>query len=302
MYKALETRQYSPKSEAMASQPKAEVVWARSQKRDLSRTGLLDLPRELRDMVYENALCATGAIFIYSSDPDNIRHTIRAKIVREKDLGPQEPQSAGNSISAALLRTCRQLHSEGAAFLYGKNLFRMYTTKAIFDSMYHSLVMHITFITDADHRIYENDLETASYWWRRRFWPQIIEKSTRLLEMYPRLESLNVPIKSNYMGRTWRPAFMASDLKTREQRVALAVTWMKTNCPFESNRVRGCLHLEIMPAIEVPDSEEEEETIETRVARIRARVAELTGRTLFDEDWDCTEFSEAFERMKLSGK
>jgi hypothetical protein len=288
-------------SHAELAQPEARLRWTRSHKQDASRTGFLDLPRELREIVYEYALCVEGAIFVYSSDPDYIRHTIKAKVVREKAEGPKEPQSISSAVSVVLLRTCRQLHAEGAAILYGKNLFRLYTTKVIFDPSYHSLISHITFITDADHRVYESDLETASYWWRRRFWPHIMEKSTQLLEMYPGLRTLTFPIQPNHIGVPWRPAFMASDTKTPEQRIALAAAWMTTNCPFDSDRVRECLHMELLPAgSEMSRPPHEEETIASRVARIRARVAQLTGNKLPGAEWDRSEFTQAFERMKLS--
>ena len=75
---------------------------------------------------------------------------------------------------------------------------------------------------------------------------------------------------------------MASDQKTREQRVAVAAAWLKVNCPFEDQRLHSCLYLEILPA--VPPKWEE---------------SYLTSRICLDEEWDCSEFEEAFKRMKI---
>jgi hypothetical protein len=169
------------------------------------------------------------------------------------------------------MRTCRQLHAECRGVLYGHNVFRLYMSDAPFVPFYQNLVRHITFTTDADHRIFGDDLETVSYWWRKRFWPDIITKSTKILDRFPSLETLTFPIQLNRSGQTWRPAFLASDLKTREQRIVVAASWMAAQCPFENEKLRKCLHLEIMPA-----------------------------SSFSAHEWDPAEFTEAFELMKLT--
>jgi hypothetical protein len=68
---------------------------------------------------------------------------------------------------------------------------------------------------------------------------------------------------------------MASESKTREQRVAVAAAWLKVNCPFEDPRLHDCLYLEIVPAVP------------------------LMKRIYLDDEWDCSEFEEAFKRMKV---
>lgn len=151
---------------------------------------------------------------------------------------------------------------------------------APFAPFYQTLVRHVIFTSDADHRIYGDDLETVGYWWRKRYWPDVIAKSTNLLERFPGVETLTFPIQLNRNGQTWRPAFLASDQKTREQRVVLAASWMAAKCPFENERLRKCLHLEIMPASGL------------------SKEAFEASRFSPEDEWDCTEFSEAFEQMK----
>lgn len=228
--------------------------------------------------MYGFAFRVPGAIFIYSTDPLSHRPILKAKIVKDKNRGPSEPRRIASVIPIALMRTCRQLHAECRGVLYG-NVFQLYMSDAPFAPFYRDLVRHITFTTDADHRIFVDDLETVGYWWRKRFWPDIIEKSTKMLDRYPSLETLTFPIRLNRGGQTWRPAFLASDMKTREQRIALAASWMAAKCPFENEQLRQCLHLEIASGL----SKEA-----------------YKGSTFAPEDdeWDAEEFAEAFERMK----
>ncbi|KAF2257642.1 hypothetical protein CC78DRAFT_549769 [Lojkania enalia] len=268
----------------MATKSTTELAWTQSSRAVPSGISFLDLPRELRDLVYEHALGVSGAIFIYSLNPYAFQPSVRAKIVRNKEKGPPEPQQIGTTIPIALLRTCRQVHTECSTVLYGHNVYRLYMSNAAFAPRYLPLVRHITFEMDADHRIYGDDLDTVSYWWRRRFWAQIMEKSNALLQMFPNLETLTFPIKSHLYGQTWRPAFFLSEQKTREQRISLAASWMRLRCPFENQQLRDCLHLEIMP-FAVPNREDYE------------------GSQFLpeDEDWDHSEFAEAFERMKMLG-
>jgi hypothetical protein len=166
--------------------------------------------------------------------------------------------------------------------LFGRNAFRLYASNADFAPRYRAHVRHIVFTTDSMiQKIFDNDREIVSYWWRRHFWPDIIDKSMRLLQTYPNLVTLTFPIKSSRQGETWRPAFMASEQKTRDQRIAVAAAWLKANSPFDDKRLQDCLHLEIVPA--APDWKE----------------SWLTSRIYLEEEWDCSEFEEAFKRMKV---
>lgn len=74
---------------------------------------------------------------------------------------------------------------------------------------------------------------------------------------------------------------MASESRTRDQRVAVAAAWLKVNCPFEDHRLHDCLFLEIVPAV-LPKPQESHELYLMNL----------------DDEWDCTEFEEAFKRMK----
>jgi hypothetical protein len=181
------------------------------------------------------------------------------------------------------MRTCRQLHAEGIEVLYGRNVFRLYASNANFAPRYSAYVRHIIFGTDSMiQKIFNDDFAIVDYWWRRHFWPDIVAKSMKLQQTYPELETLNFPIKNTREEDAWRPAFMASKHKTREQRIKLAATWLKIKCPFNSEKLRQCLQLEIVPS--------------TR----RSKDAYAGSRFEPEEEWDCSEFGEAFEQMKRS--
>lgn len=74
------------------------------------QTGFLDLPRELRDLVYEYALVAWEPISIYNFT------SIRYHYVPTQTL----------HLSPALLAVSRTLHAEGAPVLYGLNTFYIF--------------------------------------------------------------------------------------------------------------------------------------------------------------------------------
>jgi hypothetical protein len=132
-------------------------------------------------------------------------------------------------------------------------------------------------------KIFDANLEIVGYWWRRHFWPDVLEKSRRLLQTYAELETLTFTIKSSRAGETWTPAFIAGNHKTREQRVALAAGWLRVMCPFgDEPRLRECLRMEIVPTGGLPEIMYE-------------------GSRFYEEDeWDCEEFAEAFVKMKSS--
>ncbi|KAF2658900.1 hypothetical protein K491DRAFT_713149 [Lophiostoma macrostomum CBS 122681] len=265
-----------------------QLVWTQSHKQSSGGRSFLDLPRELRDLVYLFALRMSGAIFIYSLDPYSTRPVMRAKIVRHKDAGPLEPTPLGQDMATTLMRTCRQVHVESASVLYGKNIFRLYSSNASFAPLYQSLVRHIVFTTDSMiQKIFADNLDTVEYWWRRHFWPDVLGKSSKVLQTFPSLETLTFPMKSKQYGQNWRPAFIASERKTREQRVVLAVNWLRVKCPFPDERLRKCLQLEIVAptgaAFGVSDL---------------SRDAYDGSRFLPGDEWDLTEFSEAFARAK----
>ncbi|KAJ4356632.1 uncharacterized protein N0V89_004668 [Didymosphaeria variabile] len=136
---------------------------------------------------------------------------------------------------------------------------------------------------EAGRGIYNVDLEVMAYWWRRVFWPIVIDMSTKLLGRYPNLEALTFPIKSDQVGVTWRPAFLAAQQKTKEHRIAFASRWLAINCPMKDERIRQVLHLEIMPSTSLSKEDFE-------------------GSRLYimdeEDEWDGAELAEAFQEMK----
>lgn len=252
--------------------------------------GFLDLPRELRDYVYGFAFRVHGAIFIYSPNPYAIRPVAKAMIVRHEGRGPFEPQPLGNIIPMKLMQTCRQLHAECSAVLYGENVFRIwFLSDTELTLAYRQLVRNVILTAEVDHRVFGTALEEVSYGWKRRFWPTIISNGINMLERFPGLETLTFPLKPPRHGEIWRPAFFAVENKTRAQRVALAANWMKPRCPLENERLRACLQLELVP----PSGS-------SKVAKDDYKGSRFAPEEDEDEEqeWDCTEFRDAFELMK----
>lgn len=252
--------------------------------------GFLDLPRELRDVIYEFALRVNGAIFLYTSDPYARPPIAKAKIVRYKGEGPSSPQPLRDVIPMALMRSCRQIHAECSEVLLGTNVFNVwYLDDSWMSLVYRQLVRHVIVTASEDHRIFSNDLEEVSYWWKRRFWPTLVRHGLSNLERFPNLETLTFTIKAPRNDASWRFAFFNVKNKTPEQRINLAANWMRTRCPLEDTRLRESLQLDlVLPTILskvdypgskfAPDEDEDEE-----------------------EQWDPAEFTEAFERMKRLG-
>jgi hypothetical protein len=167
------------------------------------------------------------------------------KIVEYNAAVPLEPQRIGKAIPITFVRTCRQIHAEATEILYSRNSFLLYTSNADFAIPYRTLLRHVTFTMEAGRGIYSDDLDVMCYWWRRVFWPNVVDKSTKMLLIYPNLQLLTLPIKSDSLTQTWRPAFFPSRQKTKQQRIALAAQWLSQNCPIRDERLRHVLRLEI---------------------------------------------------------
>jgi hypothetical protein len=275
------------------------IQWAQSYKGDAHKTGFLDLPRELRDVIYNHVFRVQGAIYIFSPESfsristsytfsPNLPSRItvgKARIVRHGNEGPIEPRTLGRVITLSMMRVCRQLHAECAPVLYGGNVFRIGPESEMRTSLvYRQLVRHVTFKADVDYRVYKTNLEDVNYGWKRRFWPSVVSDGSKTLERYPNLETLTILLTSPKYGQAWRPAMFAVANKTKEQRIALAVGWLQLRCPLQDERLRACLKVELVPPSGVISKEE------------------LTGsRFAVDEDeeagWDCAEFAEAFQLM-----
>ncbi len=260
------------------------MVWVPSCKEDESKVGFLDLPRELRDLVYEFALRIKGAVLVYSSDPYAVRPVARALNIRHGGEGPFEPQPLRNSqIPVALMRTCRQLRAESCPVFFGTNVLSFWALGNIDVGLANRcLVRHI--VTEASPRgIFDRSLDHVNYCWKRRFWPEILRNSNAIMQEFPNLHTLTYSLKP-LRGDVWRPAFFALANKTREQRVDLVAGWMGQLCSWEDERLRAILHLEMVPS------------------PVLSRDEYDRSRFIPEEDhvWDCTEFAEAFERMKSS--
>ncbi|KAH8725819.1 hypothetical protein GQ44DRAFT_706574 [Phaeosphaeriaceae sp. PMI808] len=267
----------------MTLQSESSMEWMQSCKENPTRIGFLDLPRELRDFIYSSAFRVQGAIFIYSPNPYSLRPTTKAMIVRHGNEGPVEPQHLGNSIPLSMMRACRQLHAECSPVLYGGNVFRVWLLSDTADlaMRYRELVRHLMFTIEADNRIFKPDLDEVSYGWTRRFWPSIMENSMKLLQRYPSLETLTVPLTPPSYGVAWRPAFFAVKFKTRAQRVALAAQWLKPRCPWKDEKLHACLMLRL-PAVSNEDLKE----------------SNWDSNEVDATCWDSSEFEDAFQLMK----
>jgi hypothetical protein len=125
-------------------------------------------------------------------------------------------------------------------------------------------------------------MDIVGYWWRRHFWPDIVAKSDNLLQTFQNLEELTFQIKADGAGLSPRPAFAAAEARNREQRVAITAAWLRTQCPFPSERLRQCLHLEFV----------------VTSGSIRTEMYE-GSRVSLEDGWDPSEFAEAFEKIRL---
>lgn len=206
--------------------------------------------------------------------------------IRHHDEGPLEPTRIGAVISLSILRSCKQLHAECCPVVYGENVFRVWSLTNTELLSYRRLVRHVMFTTEADYRIYNKHLDEVSHGWKRRFWPSIVAGGMEQLARFPALETLTAILTPPRAGPSWRPAFFANRNKSKEQRITLAAEWLQVRCPIEDDRLRQCLRLELNPppgtsrenaeAFGTPDDEDE-------------------------EDWDYTEFADAFRLISSPG-
>ncbi|KAI8931929.1 hypothetical protein NX059_010830 [Plenodomus lindquistii] len=272
----------------MSPLPQISTEQIQSYKAIDSQLSFLDLPRELRDIVYDYTFRVEGAIFVYSSDPYFVYTAAKAMVVRHGDKGPAEPTPLGKAIPVALLRSCKQLHAECSPVLYGANVFRIWSLgEEILSLAYRKLVRHVILTAEVDPRIFGSDLEDVGHAWRKRFWPSVMKSGKLTAERFPRLESMSLALKPPPWRRApWRFAFFSSRNMGREQRIALAAEWLQPLCPWDDERVRDCLQISLAPKVAIqrdgshfafePDEEEQ-------------------------DDWDHEGFADAFLLMKSMG-
>ena len=94
------------------------------------RLSFLDLPLELRENVYSFAFTLTTAI-----NCAELRRTNRRRYsaeFQEHVAPPRNPPAIPLRLPVALFRTCHQLHSEAAPFLYKKQPLRIHTGSTCF--------------------------------------------------------------------------------------------------------------------------------------------------------------------------
>lgn len=279
----------------MALQPpnnNGTPTWVQSCKQDETKIGFLDLPRELRDLVYDFAFRIQGALLIYTRDPTAARPVARAMNIPHGGSGPPSPQPLVNGqIPVALMRTCRQLNAESSPILYSANVFSSWTTHLLELGLAPRrwLVRHI--VLEASSRgIFDRSLEHVNYCWKNRFWPEIRRSGRAVLERFPCLESLTFSLNPPQNEAFWRPGFfVVGKNKTREQRVAIVAVWMSLGCGWEGEADEGlkaCLHLEMGRQ-------------HGRIEKREYEGSKFAPEDETDEDvWDSTEFADAFDKMK----
>ncbi|KAF2851405.1 hypothetical protein T440DRAFT_62926 [Plenodomus tracheiphilus IPT5] len=271
----------------MTCLPEISTERTQSFKNHDTRVSFLDLPRELRDVVYDYAFRVQGAIFVYSPDPYFLYTAAKAMIVRHGNEGPTEPIPLANRIPISLLRSCRQLHSECSMVLYGINVFRIWSLgEEILCSTYRKLVRHVILTEEVEPRIFGSDPDDVGHAWKKRFWPSVMKNGKLTVERFPGLETMALSLKPPRRRRCWRFAFFSTRTMKREQRIALATEWLQPKCPWDDERVRDCLQISLVPDAII-------------------RLDEYEGsRFAFDpedevqEAWDTTEFDEAFLLVK----
>jgi hypothetical protein len=268
----------------MTAQPDLSVAWSQSHKLDTAKISFLDLPRELRDLIYAHIFHVPGAIFIYKEEVLTHSVTFKAKNVRYRNHGPAETQSLFQTgLYTALLRSCRQLHAEACPVFYSDNIFRIMQLAEVTYNLalpYRLLVRRVV-VADIYHGGMP-DLDHVDHW-TCRLWPIVLVQSGKLLDRFPNIESLAVPIKVGRRETDWMPACFKLGGETAEARVELAARWMLGRSPLRDERLRDCLHLEL----EAP--------------RGKIWREEYAGSKFApDEDeWDYKEFEDAFELMKV---
>lgn len=264
--------------------PGVSTRWHQSNNGDPRRIGFLDLPRELRDVIYAYAFHVIGAILIYPTDHFQARPKLRSKVVRYRGFGTTDLVGVNEQISIGLLRSCRQLHAECAPVLYGDNTFQLFLFgKAELALTYRKLIRYAMTTTEAAYRILDaRDLIDTSHGWRNRFWPAVLHSGAQTLTQCPKVESITVSLKPRDKPPAWRPAFFNLGGRNADRRIDLAAAWMRKTTRFPSEILRDCLHLELETS---PDSISIEEYAGSRFAPD-------------EEEWDYTEFATAFELMK----
>ncbi|KAF2828446.1 hypothetical protein CC86DRAFT_454247 [Ophiobolus disseminans] len=179
--------------------------------------GFLDLPRELRDMIY-NCLCdsmnRTGAVWETTRLEPAGTYTNFQPLSQYEPIQPSYPKHA----SCAIMSTCHQVHAEFATTFYGRP-FQFDATpdtiKLCLAPSYAHLVRDFLFIESSTHA----DPKVITRY--------ILQVATGLTNMFPNLRCLRVAFKGDwyqvYVDAQWSSySLQSGNSKTRAEHIAAA--------------------------------------------------------------------------------
>ena len=240
----------------MATQPDLSVTWSQSYKHDTAKHSFLDLPRELRDLIYAHIFHVPGAIYLYSRKVLTRSATTwaievigEAVNVRYRNRGPPAKRAQSMSktaVSTALLRSCRQVHAEACPVFYSDNVFRVplltekdtYSIALPYRLLVRRVVIHDLYHGGTPDLGEVREVRGEKIGWEFELWPIILVESGKLLDRFPEMESLVVPIKADRTETGWVPTCFKLGGETAEARVELAAKWMLERSPLRNEKLR----------------------------------------------------------------
>ncbi|KAF1842076.1 uncharacterized protein K460DRAFT_370074 [Cucurbitaria berberidis CBS 394.84] len=171
--------------------------WQESSKESIG-VGFLDLPREIRDMVYAQ-VCAglrrDGIRWWQTAPPLATRESkaqeeeTRAPLEDEKD--EKDEEDVGSSVAyadCAIMRTCRQVHAEFAEVVYSTPLQLNDVEPGInlikFPPLYASLVRSVLVVRTISLRQIDNQSDKE--------WRELLQSATSISKVFPNTTTLRV--------------------------------------------------------------------------------------------------------------
>lgn len=193
---------------------------------------LLDLARELRDMIYAYALVHPKSISV---------HIGRVHVVGQKITQLRQSSRARSDNSLALLRTCKQIHSEASQLFYGKNKFELLRClnlptdrrSATYSSYQPTLSITYTpfvrhFSLDYSEFGLSFDISTL--------WRHFVAESNEITKVFPNLKSLELTVPCKRTPR-WDDLFLRPVGVTKEQQVVRVQKWIRTMAILDNSRM-----------------------------------------------------------------